>query len=159
MLFSYQVTSDSLWLHRLQYARPPCSSPPPRVSPSSCPLNWWCHPIISFSDTLFSFCLHSIFPSIGVFSDESAVHIRWPKYWSFSFSISPSNEYSGLTFFSIDWFDLLEVQGTLNTTVQSINSAALCLLYGPALTSIHAYWKDHSLDYTDLCWQSDVFAL
>ena len=95
-----------------------------------------------------------------VFSNESVLHIRWPKYWSFSFSISLSNEYSGLISFKIDWFDLLAIQGTLRSLLQhrleSINSLALCFLYCPALTTIHDYWKDHSLDYTDLCQQSDV---
>ena len=93
--------------------------------------------------------LPSIFPSIRVFSNESALCIRWPKYWSFSFSISPSNEYSGLISFKIDRFDLLAVQGTLkNPTPQfkSINSSALSFLYSPTLTSIRDYWKNHSLN-------------
>ena len=107
--------------------------------------------------------LPPIFPSIRVFSNESVLHIRWPKYWSFSFSISPSNEYSGLISFKIDWFDLLAIQGTLRSLLQhrfeSINSSALCLLYCPALTTIRDCWRDHSLDYPDLCQQSDVCAL
>ena len=84
----------------------------------------------------------SIFPSIRVFSSESALHIRWPKYWV---SISPSNEYSWLISFRVDWFDLLSVQGTLKTTPQfkSINSLVLNILYSPTLTSIHDYWKNH----------------
>ena len=101
--------------------------------------------------------LPSIFPSIRVFSNELALHIRWPEYWSFS--ISPSNEYSRLISIRIDWFDLLAVQGTLNSLLQqfrSVNSLALSFLYGPTLTSIHDYWKNHSFDQTDLCWQSDV---
>ena len=85
-----------------------------------------------------SSCLPSVFPSIRVFSNESALHIRWPKYWSFSFSISPSNEYSGLISFRIDWLDLLAVQGTQESSpapqFQSINSLALSLLYGPTLS-------------------------
>ena len=85
----------------------------------------------------------SIFPSIRVFSSESVLHIRWPKYWSFSFNISPSNEYSGLISFRIDRLDLLAVQGTLKTSptphFKGINSLALCLLYGPTLTSVHNY--------------------
>ena len=90
--------------------------------------------------------LPSIFPSIRVFSNESVFRIRWPKYWSFSFSISPSNEYSGLISFRTDWFDLPAVQGTLKSLLQppqfkSINSAALSFLYSPTLTSIHDYWK------------------
>ena len=92
----------------------------------------------------------SIFPSIRVFSNESALPIRWPKYWSFRFNISPSNEYSGLISFRMDWLDLLAVQGTLKslpiTQFKSINSLALSFLYSPALTSIHDYWKNHSLD-------------
>ena len=93
--------------------------------------------------------LPSIFPSIRVFSNESALHIRWPKYWSFSFNISPSNEHPGLVSFRKDWLDLLAVQGTLksllNTTVKSINSSVLSFLYSPTLTSIHDHWKNHSL--------------
>ena len=107
--------------------------------------------------------LSSIFPRIKIFSNELAVWIRWPKYWSFNFSISPSNEYSGLISFKVDWFDLLAVQGTLKESspapqFENINSLALCLLYHPVLVSVHDYLKDHSLDYTDLCQQSDVFA-
>ena len=99
--------------------------------------------------------LPSIFPSIRVFSNESALHIRWPKYWSFSFSISPSNEYSGLTSFRIDWFDLLAVQGTLKSLLQhhSLKASILwcsAFLYGLALTSIHDDWKHHGFGYADL---------
>ena len=96
--------------------------------------------------------LPSIFPSIKVFSNELALCIRWPKYWSFSFSISPSNEYSGLISFRIDWFDLLTVQGTLKTLLQhhssKVNSLVLSLFHCPAFTSIHDYWKNHSFVYT-----------
>ena len=90
----------------------------------------------------------SIFLSIRVFSNDSLIHIRWPKYWSFSFSISPSNEYSGLISFRMDWIDLLAVQGTLKSLLQhhSINSLALSFLYSPTLTSIHDHWKYHSFD-------------
>ena len=95
--------------------------------------------------------LPSIFLSIRVFSIESAVRIRWPKYWSFSFSINPSNEYSGLISFWIDWFDLLAVQGSSPAPqFEGINSSAVCLFYGPALTPIHDYWRNHSFDYIDL---------
>ena len=94
--------------------------------------------------------LPSIFPSIRVFSNELALHIRWPEYWSFSFSISPSNEYSGLISFRKDWFDLLTVQGTLKSSpspqFKSINSSVLSFLYSPTLTSIHHCWKYHSFD-------------
>ena len=100
--------------------------------------------------------LPSVFPSIRIFSSESALCIRWPKYWSFS--ISPSSEYSWLISFKIDRFDLLAVQELSrvfsSTTVKSINSVVLCLFYGSALTTVHNY---HSLDYMDLCQESDVF--
>ena len=86
----------------------------------------------------------SIFPSIKVFSNESVLCIRWLKYWSFSFSISPSNEYSELVSFRMDWLDLLAVQGTVKS--QSINSSALSFLYSPTLTSIQDHWKNHSFD-------------
>ena len=93
--------------------------------------------------------LPSVFPSIRVFSNELVLHIRWPKYWSFSFSISPSNEYSGLISFRINWFDLA-VHETLECSptpqFESIHSLALSFLYSPTLTSIHDYWKTHSLD-------------
>ena len=111
------VVSDSLQLHGLQQARLPCPSLSPGACSNSCPLSWWCHPTISFSVTSFSSCPQS-FPALGFFSNESALRIRWPKYWSFSFSISPSNEYSELVSFQIGWFDLLAVQGTLKSLLQ-----------------------------------------
>ena len=92
----------------------------------------------------------SIFPSIRVFSNESALHIGWPKYWSFSFIISPFSDYSGLISFRMYWLDLLAVQRTQESSptpqFKSINSSALSFLYSPALTSIHDYWKNHSFD-------------
>ena len=97
-------------------------------------------------------CLPSIFPSIRVFSSESVLHIRWPMYWSFSFSISPFNEYLGLIFFRIDWLDLLAVQRTLKSLLQHHSSKASVLwcsaffIYSPTLTSIHDHWKNHSFD-------------
>ena len=94
--------------------------------------------------------LPSIFPRIRVFSNESALHIWWPKYWSFSFSISPSNEYSGLISFKMDCLDLLAVQGTLKSLLQHHSSKASILqrsaFFTVQLTSIHDYWKNHSLD-------------
>ena len=97
--------------------------------------------------------LPSIFPRIRDFSNELVFCIRWPKYWSFSFNISPSNEYSGLISFRMDWLDLLVVQRTLKSLLQhysskasAFNSLALSFLYGPTLTSIYDYWKNHSLD-------------
>ena len=106
--------------------------------------------------------LPSIFPSIRVFSSESVLCIRWPKYWSFSFSINPSNEYSGLISFRMDWLDCLAVQGTLKSSprpqFKSIISSVLSFLYSPTLTSLHDYWKNHSFDSMDLCWHSYVSA-
>ena len=97
--FSHSVVSNSLGAHGLQHTRPPCPLPTPRAYSNSCPSSWWCHPTIIFCRPLF--LLPSVFPSIRVFSDESVLHIRWPKYWSFSFSISPSNKYSGLISFRV----------------------------------------------------------
>ena len=113
--FSHSVVSDTLQPHRLQHARLPCPSPAPRVCSNSCPLSQWCHPTISSSVVLF---LHSIFASIRVFSNESVLSIKWPKCWSFSFNISPSNEYSGLISFRIDWLVLRAVQVTLKSLLQ-----------------------------------------
>ena len=97
------------------------------------------------------FLLPSFFPSIRVFSSESVLCIRWPKYWSFSFSISPSNGYLGLISFRMDWLELLAVQGTLKSLLQHHSSKASILqhsafFYSPTLTSIHDYWKNHSFD-------------
>ena len=90
-------------------------------------------------------------------SNESALHIRWLKYWSFSFSVSSSNEYSRLISFRINWFDLLAVQEfSPAPQFESINSSTFRLLNGSTLTSVHDYWKNHSFDLTDLCWQSNV---
>ena len=108
---------------------------------------------ISIANHLIACCplflLPSIFPSTRVFSNELAFHIRWSKYWSFSFTISPSNEYSGLIFFRIDLFDLLVVQGTLKSLFQHHSSKASILqcsaFFSTTLTSMHDYWKNHSL--------------
>ena len=116
--------SEPLWPHGLQHPRLPCPSPIPEACSNSC--LWWCHPTFSFSVILFSSCLQS-FPASGFFSSESVLCIRWPKYWSFSFSISPSNEYSGLISFRIDWLDLLAVQGTLKSLLQHHSSKASIL--------------------------------
>ena len=102
-----------------------CLSPTPGACSNSCPLSWWCHPLILCRPLLL---LPSIFPSIRVFSNESFLRIRWPKYWSFSFNISPSSEYSGLISFRMDWLDLLAVQGTLKNLLQHHSSKASILL-------------------------------
>ena len=131
--FSRSVMSDSLRPHESQHARPPSPSPTPRVHPNSFSITnsqsssklmciesvmssshlILCHPLL---------LLPSVFPSIRVFCEESALHIRWPKYWSFI--LSPSNEYSGLISFRIDWFDLLAIQGILKSLVQHHSSKA-----------------------------------
>ena len=127
MLFSCKVVSDSLGPHGLQHTSLPCPSLSPRICLSSCPVNQWWHP------THLIFCCHllfllSVFPSIRDFSNELAVCIRWPKYWSFSFSISPSKEYSGLISFKSDWFDLLAFQGTLKSLLHYHSSKASIFL-------------------------------
>ena len=124
--FSCSVVSDSLWPHGLQHAMPRCPSPTPGVYSNSCPLSWQWHPILSSSVIPFSSCLQS-FPASESFSNDSAFHIRWPKYWSFSFNISPSNEYSGLISLRMDWLDLLAVQGTLKSLLQHHSSKASIL--------------------------------
>ena len=126
--------SDSLRPHGLQHTRLSCSSPTPEACLNLCPLIWWCHPTITSSVALFSSCLQSfpasgsgkeMFPSsLRWFSNESVLCIRWPKHWSFSFIISPSNEYSGLISFRIYCFDLFAVQGTLKNLVQHHSSKA-----------------------------------
>ena len=126
LLFSCSVVSDFLWPHGLQHARLPCPSLSPGVCLSSCPLSQWCHPTSSSSSHPLLF-LPSVFPSIRVFSNESALCIRWPKCWSFSFNISSSNEYSGLISFRIDYLDLLAVQGTLKSLLQRHSSKASIL--------------------------------
>ena len=152
--------SNSLWPHGLQHARLPCPSLSPKVCSNSYPLVRWCHPTISFSVAPFS-CPQS-FPASESFP-VSQLLTSILKYWSFIFSISPSSEYSGLIYFRIDLFDLLQSRGlsrVFSPTPQfrSVSSSMLSLLYGPTLTSIHGYWKNNSFDYKDLCWQSDVSA-
>ena len=116
--FSCSVVSDSLRPHESQHTRPPCPSPPPRVYPNSYLLSRWCHPTISPSVVPFSSRPQS-FPASGSFPMS---YIRRPKYWSFSFNISPSKEHPGLISFRIDWLDLLAVQGTLRSLLQHHSS-------------------------------------
>ena len=125
-LVSWSVVSDSSRPRGLQHARLPSPSPSPRACSHSCPLSRWCHPTISSS--VIPFLLPpSIFPNIRVFSKESALRIRWPKYWSFNFNISPSNEHPGLISFRMDWLDLLAVQETLKSLLQHHSSKASIL--------------------------------
>ena len=128
-------------------------------APRSITNSWSLHKLMSIKSVMPSnhliFCCPlllptSIFPSFRVFSNESVLHIMWPKYWSFSLNISPSNEYSGLISFRMDWLDLLAVQGTFKSLFQHHSSTASILWrsasFSPTLTSIHDYWKNHSLD-------------
>ena len=143
--FSRSVMSDSLQPHGLQHTRLPCPSPTPRDYSNSCPLCWWCHPTISSSVIPFSSCPQP-FPASESFQRKrlTALRIRWPKYWSFSFSISPSNENSGLISFRMDWLDLLAVQGTLKSLLQHHSLKASILwgsaFFSPIITSVHNYW-------------------
>ena len=120
----------------------------------------WVGDAIQLSHPLPPLLLPSIFPSIRVSSSELALRIRWPNFWSFSFSVRPSNEYSRLISFRIDWFDLLAGQETLKSLLQHHNWKAsipwclLSLLYGPTLIFMQDYWKNHSFDYPGFCWPS-----
>ena len=131
-----------------------------QVYSNSCPSSRWCHPAISSSVIPFSSCPQSL-PASESFPMRQ-LRMKWPKYWSFSFSVSPSNEYSWLISFRMDWLDLLAVQGSQESSptaqFKSINSSALSFLHSPTLTFIHDHWKNHGLDQTDLCWQSNVSA-
>ena len=124
--FSRSVVSDSLQPHESQHTRPPCPSPTPGVHSNSRPSSWWCHPAIS-SSVVPLLLLPPISSSIRVFSNESTLCMRWPKYWSFSFSIIPSKEIPGLISFRMDWLDLLAVQGTLKSILQHHSSKASIL--------------------------------
>ena len=145
LLFSRSTLCDP----RLQHARLPCPSPSPGACSNSCPLHWWCHPTISSSVDPFSFCLRS-FPASGSFL-MSQFCASGGQSTGLQLQHHSSNEYSGLISFRIDWLDLLAVQGTLKCLLQHHSSKAsilrhLSLLYSPTLTSMHDYWKNHSLD-------------
>ena len=161
LLFSCSDMSDSLRPHRLQHTRLPCSLPSPRVYSNSCPLNWCCHPIISIYVIPLPSCLQSfpasgsvpmswLFPSggqsIGVSASESVLLMNIQDWFSF---------------FKIGCFDLFAVQGTLKSLPKHHSSKApilvLSLHYGPALISVHNYWKNHIFDYTALCHKSLLF--
>ena len=132
LLFSCSVVSNSLWPHGLQNARLPCPSLSHGVCSNSCPSSWWCHPAISSSVVPFSSCPQSL-PASESFP-MSQLCMRWPKYWSFSFSISPSREHPGLISFRMDWLDLLAVQGTLKSLLQHHSSKASILWYSAFFT-------------------------
>ena len=147
--FSCSVVSNSWRPHELQHARLPCPPPTPQACSDSCPLSRWCHPTISPSVIPFS-CFQS-FQASGSFPISQFIVSCGHIIWSFSLSISPSSEYSGLISFRMDWLDLLAVQGALKSLLQhhsskSINSFVLRFLYLPTLKSIYDYWKNHSVD-------------
>ena len=148
--FIHSIMSDSLQPYGWQHARPPCPSPTPRVYSNSCPIE-----LVLPPNHLILHCplllLPSIFPSIRVFPKEAVLRIRYPKYWSFSFSISLSNEYSGLIFFRIDWLEILAVQGTLKSLLQHHSSKAAIFQHWAFFTVqlSHPYMttgKNHSFD-------------
>ena len=146
---SDSVVSDSLQPHESQHTRPPC----PITSSQSSPRLTSIESVIPSSHLILCrplLLLPPIPPSIRVFPNESTLRMRWPKYWSFSFSISPSNEHPGLISFRMDWLALLAVQGTLKSLLQHHNSKASILrrssFFSPTLTSIHDHRKNHSLD-------------
>ena len=160
-VFSCPVMSNSLWLHGLQDARIPCPSPFRGVCSNSCPLSWWCHTIILSSVVPFSSSLQS-FPKSGSFlmswlltSCDQSIGA------SVSASVLPMNVQGWVP---LDLTGLISLQSKglprvlSNTTVQKHRSSALSFLYGPVLTSIHDYWKNHTFDYTGFCWQSNFSA-
>ena len=147
--FSRLVVSDSLWPHGLQHTRPPCPSPPPTVYSNSCPSSWWFHPTISSSVIPFSSCLQ-YFPASGSFPMSQFFSSSGQSIGvSASASLLPMNIQD---WFPLQWTGLISLQPKglsrvfSNTTVKNINSLALSFLYSPTLTSIHDYWKNHSLD-------------
>ena len=140
--FSHSVVSNSLWTHGLQHTSLPCPSPTPGACSNSYQLSQWCHPTISSSVIPFSSSPQSFFPSIRVFSNKSALCIRGPKNWSFSFNISPSNEQLGLISFRMDWLDLLAVQGALKSLLQHHTSKASirrCSAFFTSNSHIHTW--------------------
>ena len=141
-----------VWLFAIQWTaacQASCPSPTPRIYPNSCPLSQWYHPTISSSVLFPSPPAYNLSQHHGLFKWVSS-SIRWPKYWSFSFNISPSNEHSGLISFRMDYWISLQSKRLSESSptpqFKSINSSALSFLYSPTLTSIHDYWKNHSLD-------------
>ena len=150
--------SNYLWPHELRHTRIPCPSPTPRACSNLCPSSQWCHPTIS------SYCplllLPPVFLSILLFSSESVLCIRRPKYWSFSFSLSSSNEYSGMISLRMDWLDLLAVQGSLKSLLQQHSSKAWILQCSAffMVQLSHPYMTTRKTITLDLCQQSNVSA-
>ena len=159
MSLSRSVMSSCLWPHGLQHSRLPCPSLSPRVCSDSCPLNQWCHPPISFFVAPFSSC-PQFCPASGSFP-VSWLFTSYGQNIGASASVLPVNIQGWFSWRLTDLISLLSKALSRvfsNTKSESINSSALSLLYGWAVTSIHDYWKSHSFDYTDLCRQSDVSA-
>ena len=145
--FSHSVVSDSLWPYGLQHPRSPC----PLLTPGSLLKLKSIESVMPSNHLILCHPLHllpSIFPSIRVFSNESVFHIRWPEYWSFSFSISPSNEHPGLIFFRIDWLDFLAVQGTLKSLLQHHSSKSSILISSPLRLAYCSPWGCKESDMT-----------
>ena len=131
---SFAQSCLTLQPHGLQHARLPCPTSTLGAYSNSCPLSQWCHILLSPSPPALNLS------SIRVFSNESVLHIRWPKYWSFSFSINPSNEFSGLISFKMDWVDLLAVQGTLKSHLQHHSSKSAILQHSAFIVQLsHLY--------------------
>ena len=167
LLFSRQVMSDSLPPRGLQHTRLQCPLRSPGVCSNPRPLSWWCHPNISYSAVRFSshpqyFIASVSFPMSWLFASILINTSSWPKYWSFSFSISPFNEYSGLISFRIDWLHLLAVQGTLKSLPQHHSSEASILRHSAffmvQLSHMYMTTRKTTALTMDLCWQSDVSA-
>ena len=146
--------SNSLRSHELQHARPPCPTPTPRAYPNSCPLSQWCHPTISSSVIPFSSCLQS-FPALESFPVSQFFTLGGQSIGVSAFSISPSNEYSGLISFRIDWLDLLTVKGTLKSLLQHHSSKASILqcsaFFTVQLSHPYIHWKNHSTIKKNSC--------
>ena len=160
-LSSHSVVSDSLWPHGLQHSRLSCPSPSPRTCSNLCPLRQWCHPTISSSVITFSSHPHS-FPASGSFPmSQLFTSGGWSIGASASASVLPMNIRD---WFHLGWTGLISLQSRglsrvfPNTTLQKHQLFSAQLLYSPTLTSIHDCWKNHSFDYTDLCWQSNFSA-
>ena len=157
--FSHSVMSNSLRPHGLQHARLPCPSLSPRACSDSCPLSWWCHPTISSSSSPAS----NLSQHQGLFKWVSSSHQVAKglelqlQHWSFQWISRVGFLYDWLVWFPFCSRDSQETSPV--PQFKSINSLALSFLYGPTLTSIHDYWKIHSFDYMDLCWQSNISAI
>ena len=153
--------SDSLQLHGLQHTRLPCPSPSPGACSNSCPLSQWCPPTISPSVVTLSSCLQS-FPASGFFPMSQFITSGGQSAGaSASLSVLPVNIQDWFPLGLTGWISLLSKDSQESSPTpqfESINSSAFSLLYSPTLTSIHDHWKNHSLDETDFCWQSNVSA-